>query len=76
MKNPSSEKTQPIPLRNGEIPVNDTLPAFERTHLERLKLAADILLSERDAIADSLEVELTIFRDRVEHALLLPGQAS
>jgi hypothetical protein len=53
--------------------VNDTLPALERTHLERLKLAADLLLSEHDAIADSLEVELTIFRERVEHALLLPG---
>ena len=50
--------------------MNDTLPALERTHLERLKLAADILLSEHDAIADSLEVELTIFRERVEHALL------
>jgi len=47
--------------------VNDTLPAFERTHLERLKLAADILLSEHDAITDSLEVELTLFRDRVQH---------
>jgi hypothetical protein len=48
----------------------DTLPALERTHLERLKLAADILLSEHDALTDSLEVELTIFRERVEHALL------
>jgi hypothetical protein len=54
--------------------VNDTLAAFERTHLERLKLAADILLSEHDAIPDSLEAELVIFRDRVERALLLPGQ--
>jgi hypothetical protein len=55
--------------------VSDTLAAFERTHLERLKLAADVLLSEHDAITDSLEVELTTFRDRVEHALLLPDQA-
>jgi len=53
----------------------DTLPAFDRTHLERLKLAADILLSEHDAITDSLEVELTLFRDRVQHALLA-GHAS
>ena len=52
----------------------DTLPALERTHLERLKLAADVILSEFDAIPDSLEVELTIFRERVHHALLLPGQ--
>jgi hypothetical protein len=60
--------------------VSDTLHAFERTHLERLKLAADVLLSEHDAITDPMEAELTIFRERVEHALLLPdpgnGQAS
>jgi hypothetical protein len=54
--------------------VNDILPGLERTHLERLKLAADVLLSEPDAITDPLEVELTIFRERVEHALLLPSQ--
>jgi hypothetical protein len=39
-------------------------------HLERLKLAADVLLSERDDIPDTLEAELTLFRERVEHALL------
>ena len=55
--------------------MNDTLAAFERTHLERLKLAADILLSEHDALNDSLEVELTIYRERLEHALLA-GHAS
>jgi hypothetical protein len=56
--------------------VNDILPGLERTHLERLKLAADVLLSEHDAITDPLEAELTIFRERVEHALLLPGHPS
>jgi hypothetical protein len=55
--------------------MTDTLPAFERTHLERLKLAADILLAEHDAIPDPLEAELTIFRERVERALLLPDDA-
>jgi hypothetical protein len=55
--------------------MTDTLPTFERTHLERLKLAADILLSEHDAITDPLETELTLFRERVEHALLLPSHA-
>jgi hypothetical protein len=44
--------------------------AFERTHLERLKLAADVILSEPDDIGDALEAELTLFRDRLEHALL------
>jgi len=44
--------------------------AFERTHLERLKLAADVILSEPDDIGDALEAELTLFRDRIEHTLL------
>jgi hypothetical protein len=61
--------------QNGEPPMHDTLPAMERTHLERLKLAADILLAEHDAITDPLEVELTLFRERVELALLA-GHAS
>jgi hypothetical protein len=55
-----------------ETPMPESLPSLDRTHLERLKLAADILLSEHDAIPDPLEAELTIFRDRVERALLLP----
>jgi hypothetical protein len=47
--------------------------AFERTHLERLKLAADVILSGPDDIGDVLETELTLFRDRIEHALLESG---
>ncbi|HEX3959846.1 MAG TPA: hypothetical protein VHZ03_24965 [Trebonia sp.] len=47
--------------------------AFERTHLERLKLAADVILSGPDDIGDALEAELTLFRDRIEHALLDSG---
>ena len=46
------------------------MAAHGQLHLERLKLAADVLLSERDDIPDALETELTLFRDRVEHALL------
>jgi hypothetical protein len=44
----------------------------ERTHLERLKLAADVILSESDstAVNDALEAELTLFKDHIEHALL------
>jgi hypothetical protein len=41
-----------------------------RLHLERLKLAADVLLTESDDIPDPLEAELVLFRDRIEHALL------
>ena len=47
-----------------------SMTAHGRVHLERLKLAADVLLAERDDIPDTLEAELTLFRDRVEHALL------
>ena len=53
--------------------MNAGLPAFDRVHLERLKLAADILLSETDTISDPLETELTLYRERIQHALLLPG---
>ena len=38
------------------------LTAHGRLHLERLKLAADVLLSECDDIPDSLEVELHALR--------------
>jgi hypothetical protein len=77
---PDDQAAQPEgaahPTEKRSLLVNDTLPAFERTHLERLKLAADILLSEHDAITGPMEAELTLFRDRVEHALLLPGHPS
>lgn len=45
---------------------------YNRTHLERLKLAADVILSESDspAVTDALEAELTIFKHHIEHALL------
>jgi hypothetical protein len=53
---------------------SDSLQSFERTDLERLKLAADVILrlADDDAIPAPLEAELVIFRDRLEHALLLP----
>ncbi|HUN37506.1 MAG TPA: hypothetical protein VMU95_36380 [Trebonia sp.] len=49
---------------------------YERTSLERLKLAADVILAESDspAVTDALEAELTIFRDHIEHALLTPSE--
>jgi hypothetical protein len=56
----------------------DVLPLFARSDLYRLKLAADVILrlAEDDVIPETLEAELVIFRDRVEHALLLPGTAT
>jgi hypothetical protein len=51
-------------------PGTATPPGFQHTHLERLKLAADIILGEGNGIGDSLTAELAIYRDRIEHALL------
>jgi len=46
----------------GTAMPDNSLTDRDRLHLERLKLAADVLLSECDDIPDSLEVELTLFR--------------
>jgi hypothetical protein len=51
---------------------HDALFDFERVSLDRLKLAADVILAEAPDIPDMLAGELTTFRDRVERALLLP----
>jgi hypothetical protein len=53
---------------------HDSLTDFGRVGLERLKLAADIILAETDAIPDTLAVELVLFRERVELAMLLPAE--
>jgi hypothetical protein len=58
-----------------ETVTTDALFTFERPGLERLKLAADVILSEGEAIGDALTAELALFRERVERALLLPGTA-
>jgi hypothetical protein len=49
---------------------------FERTYLERLKLACDVLLelAEDDQISDGLEVELRGFKEQVERELLIPDR--
>ena len=41
---------------------HDSLTDFGKVGLERLKLAADIILAETDAITDTLETELVLFR--------------
>jgi hypothetical protein len=53
---------------------HDTLADYEHTSLSRLKLAADIILSEGPDIPDPLTTELTLYRERIEHALLLPAR--
>jgi hypothetical protein len=51
------------------------LPSFARADLERLKLAAEVILrfADSDVLTGPLEAELVILRDRLEHALLLPA---
>jgi hypothetical protein len=51
---------------------HDALTDFPRITLDRLKLAADVILSEGEDIGDALTAELTLLRERVERALLLP----
>jgi hypothetical protein len=51
---------------------DDSLTDLDRTSLDRLKLAADVILGEGPNLPDPLTAELTIFREQVEHALLLP----
>jgi len=57
-----------------ELTAHDALEAFERTSLEKFRLAADAILklAEDDLLPSPLESELYIFRDRVDRVLLLP----
>jgi hypothetical protein len=48
---------------------------FERTYFEKLRLAAQVILDaapDGDFVSDPLEVELAIFKDRMEFMLMLP----
>jgi hypothetical protein len=62
-----------------EVAGDEGLFPFERVHLQRLLLAADVILelSGEGPVSDVLEAELRDFRERVQLALLrlrfLPG---
>ena len=52
--------------------------SYQRTYLGKLLLAAKAILEaapDLSLVSDPLEVELGIFKDRVEFALLLPEAA-
>jgi hypothetical protein len=52
---------------------------FERTYMEKLRLAAQVILEaapDGSLVPAPLEVELGIFKDRVEFMLLLPEAAA
>jgi len=52
-------------------------PGWERTYLDKLRLAAQVILDAapggEDLVPATLEDELDIFKDRVEFLLLLPA---
>jgi hypothetical protein len=56
----------------------DGLFAFERTYLEKLRLACGVLLETAEDIilTDSVESELYALKDRLERALLRPDRPS
>jgi hypothetical protein len=56
-----------------------TVTQTEWVYCERLKLASDVILqhlaeetNREDGSHDGLEVELTIFREQIEHKMLSP----
>jgi hypothetical protein len=53
---------------------HDYLFEFRRMDLDRLNLAAGVILSEPWAIPPELAAQLIIFKKRVERALLLPDK--
>lgn len=53
---------------------SDALRDFERTSLERIRLATNVIIELGDEIPSALEADLTILRERVERILLLPGR--
>jgi hypothetical protein len=64
---------------NDNLAPKPTIHEFERTYLEKLRLAALVILeSAPDAsfVSNPLEVELGIFKDRIEFMLLLPEAAA
>ena len=54
----------------------DTLSTFERVHLEKLRLACQVILdqAEEQFISDCLETELYDLRDQIDRVLLLPDR--
>jgi hypothetical protein len=56
-------------MSNPSLPGAE-VPDFQRVHLQRLKLAADVILGEGPHLPIALESELSIYRERIECALL------
>lgn len=57
----------------GNAVSKQAIHEFERTYLEKLRLAAQVILDaapDGDLVSDPVEVELGMFKDRVEFLLL------
>lgn len=57
----------------------DSFETYDRIFLEKLRLAADVILrlgEDDDGISEILESELYLFRDRVERAFLTKPSSS
>jgi hypothetical protein len=78
---------RPPTIRTGKVNMNmeenqapePVIHDFERAFLEKLRLAAQVILEaapDLDLVPDPLEVELGIFKDRIEFLLLLPAAAA
>lgn len=55
--------------------MTDELKANDRVYLEKLRLAAEVLIregGETELVTDALESELVLLRDSLERALLGP----
>jgi hypothetical protein len=63
--------------KTEEAIMEDGLFAFERVHLEKLRLACQVLLglAEEQFISDPFETELHELQDRIERVLLLPDRS-
>jgi hypothetical protein len=66
----NTEQTQESPMQH------DALFTFERTNLEKLRLACQVILeqAEETFVSDSLEEELYGLRDQIDRALLMPDR--
>jgi hypothetical protein len=49
------------------------VPDFQHVHLQRLKLATDVILGEAPDLPGVLETELLLYREVIECALLQPA---
>jgi hypothetical protein len=73
--NPNHRDNREVTMSHPSLP-GIQVPDFQRVHLQRLKLAADVILSEAPDLPAGLETELHLYRELIECALLEPTSAT